>query len=312
MLTVMIDVALGLILLYLILSVIASALMEAGGYLLQSRARTLKTFITEVLAPDRQQPNSPVDKFYAHPLVKSYAWTLQGIERPPDYVAPANFVSAILDLVWSDHPLDADLKAWEEKIKTTPMSDTLRKMLLTALEQTEGKFENFRTGIETWFNGAMDQVSRAYKRNVQVVLFAIGLVLALGLNIDTIMITSRLLQDPVLRGSLVQLSDRLAQQGNIDDEATKQAIAEIEKEISALNLPIGWSPNPALILEEKANGPDWWAQRSTISQIEWHFQRLVGLFVTALAVSQGAPFWFDLLKRVTQIRQSTDSKDNDK
>ncbi len=56
-------------------------------------------------------------------------------------------------------------------------------------------------------------------------------------------------------------------------------------------LPIGWS--------DRAAGPP----LSPLSATGWVWgSRVVGWLLTALAVSLGAPFWFDLLNKLVNIR----------
>jgi len=42
-------------------------------------------------------------------------------------------------------------------------------------------------------------------------------------------------------------------------------------------------------------------EKNSVSQINW-LSKIVGLLVSALAVSLGAPFWFQILQRFMQIR----------
>jgi hypothetical protein len=53
--------------------------------------------------------------------------------------------------------------------------------------------------------------------------------------------------------------------------------------LQQLGIPLGWQ-----VLPEKD---------------EWQ-NKIIGLLLTVFAVSLGAPFWFDLLSRVTKIRST--------
>ena len=54
----------------------------------------------------------------------------------------------------------------------------------------------------------MDRVSGWYKRRVQLMLFLVGLFVAIVLNIDTITTATRLMNDDTLRDSLVALATK--------------------------------------------------------------------------------------------------------
>ncbi|MFN2598074.1 MAG: hypothetical protein ABR563_12915, partial [Pyrinomonadaceae bacterium] len=49
-----------------------------------------------------------------------------------------------------------------------------------------------------------------------------------------------------------------------------------------------------------------WGARKTYG---WLLLKLFGLFLTGLAISQGAPFWFDLLNKFMVIRSTVKPKE---
>jgi len=69
-------------------------------------------------------------------------------------------------------------------------------------------------------------------------------------------------------------------------------------EIRSLGLPIGWSsPTDPLLM---------WAGGTAAEQLQWHF---LGWLLTALAISLGAPFWFDLLNKFIVVRSTVKPKE---
>jgi hypothetical protein len=102
-------------------------------------------------------------------------------------------------------------------------------------------------------------------------------------------------------------------------------------EFSALNLPIGWIGKPQAInskglvkvADDKSvacalvpnNGDDIYGFSVTgrcypitnapyIYDLSGWLQKFLGLLITGLAAAQGAPFWFDVLKKVVNVRSS--------
>jgi hypothetical protein len=71
-----------------------------------------------------------------------------------------------------------------------------------------------------------------------------------------------------------------------DDQVTGQTIEDLKGQLDQLQLPIGW-PAPWSLAFDQAG------------QI---LLSLVGWALTALAVSLGAPFWFDGLAKLLSIR----------
>ncbi len=50
-------------------------------------------------------------------------------------------------------------------------------------------------------------------------------------------------------------------------------------------MPIGW-PDPGM----------------PTADFGWWLKKVIGILITGFAVSQGAPFWFDMLNRITNLR----------
>lgn len=175
------------------------------------------------------------------------------------------------------------------------------------LDDAAGDVERFRDNVETWFNNSMDRVSGAYKRHTLGWQAAIGLVLALSMNVDTLQITRSLWHDRALRQVLVAQAEAVAQQEQPPSGAAAQ-FATLHDQVTSLGLPIGWRACAAPSANDAVVGtPLLWCDE------EWAFWALVpmlfGWCLTAAAVSLGAPFWFDTLKRFVSIRSSGKSPD---
>lgn len=103
-------------------------------------------------------------------------------------------------------------------------------------------------------------------------------------NADSIRIANELAQDSVLRQAVVAQAESYLRQTASADTATVNRAMQNLKEVKKIGLTIGW---------EDDDTTDW----------QW-ITKAIGLMLTALAASLGAPFWFDLLKRVVSIRSS--------
>jgi hypothetical protein len=114
-------------------------------------------------------------------------------------------------------------------------------------------------------------------------MLAISLVLAIAFNVDSIGLAQRLYADPALRAAAVQSSARfVANPANAT--ATPALVNEnLRKElqnVGVMALPVGWP-----------------------SDAGSHFALVIlGWIITALAVSLGAPFWFDTLSKLGSLR----------
>jgi hypothetical protein len=155
--------------------------------------------------------------------------------------------------------------------------------------------------MEGWFDDAMDRVSGWYKRKTQLWTIIIAAVLIILSNADTIQIARRLWTDPVLRGKVVAEAQNRAKKPppTVEypdkDEPTEPKVTEgnsvSAQEQQILAQVIGWQGNPR-----------------DDSFLVW-LARLLGWFLTILAVSLGAPFWFDMLNKFINIRSAGKSPD---
>lgn len=118
-----------------------------------------------------------------------------------------------------------------------------------------------------------------------------GLLLAAILNADTISIGHRLTRDPSLRQSLVAAAEESAKkQPPATDEDPLRRVKTYNDELKALGLPLGW---------DRTDTRTWPGK----SVLDW-FLKALGLLLTALAISLGAPFWFDVLNRFMVVRST--------
>jgi hypothetical protein len=257
---------------------------------------------------------------------------ISGVPGTADSAAIATeLVRAFVDITWDRYLADI--------IDQIP-NDKLRTALGTLLQQSEGSFEKFKGAVETWFNDAMDRVSGWYKRHIQWVQVILGVALTFTLDLDSVLIVRALSTDNSgLLKATVSEAQRFAEESaakagpdnspqsfptptaegapqpgttpraNSSDPA--ETLRRLMTEFSALNVPVGWTTGATASNADFRQWPGWtwqrkgflpWCQdwRDTITH---HF---VGWLLTIVAVSLGAPFWFDLLSRFISVRASGD------
>ncbi len=107
------------------------------------------------------------------------------------------------------------------------------------------------------------------------------------MNADTVVVANSLWRNSALRESLVTAAQEYVK--NNPKAEYKTQLDETKKRLEELALPIGWS------------GPDPYSDKGWPKRIGWH---LPGWLITALAISLGAPFWFDLLNKIMVVRST--------
>jgi hypothetical protein len=306
-----IDIGLGLVFVYFVLSVICSGVNEMLAGVLKLRAKSLVQGI-ENLLKDQGIPN--LEKaFYDHPLIKS----LYRKEELPSYIPSKTFALALIDLIAPAKPEASsrisDIRAVINKMDST---SPIKKTLLVLLEEAENDIQGLQTGIETWFNDAMDRVSGWYKRKAQVFVLMIAVCLVGLSNADTFQIVKTISHDPALLQELVKKAEDFQKQsgGQLSTPVpaqlpgppaksdvkgspppaqgqeggaakapsltVKQALKELQG-VQVAGIPLGWTAAP--------------------QEGEW-VNKFIGLLLSIFAVSLGAPFWFDVLNKIVSIR----------
>ncbi|MCC5638854.1 hypothetical protein LC593_24085 [Nostoc sp. CHAB 5844] len=165
-------------------------------------------------------------------------------------------------------------------------------------KSTEEGINILRREIEQTFNNSMERASGVYKRNAKGVALLIGFAIAIIANADTFHIVSRLSKDTAIRTAIVSNAGQIVETNTSQDlkllrEATDQALTEI-------SLPIGW--NQVNLDQQLPKTTD--SKKSTPSFIKNYLTMVAGWFISGIAISMGAPFWFDLLSKVVNVRNS--------
>ena len=377
-----------------------------------------------------KNPKNPrITNFYNHPEIKYLGST--GIFKIPSQFKAVSFSKTLLNLLNEtgykkllvdnnakmDDPKEGDIKDIpvteiskdrivaalegiinEHKTATTSeekekivIDEETAKYVLSIWKESYGDLVKFKLQLEAWFDRTMEQCTEWYKRKIQMVLLAIGFLLAWFFNADTFTIISKLSTDKDARDKIVTLAAAYNEDHNRPAEATfgippvtpnpskesrpsdtnlakpkteadslkdllrkseenynrawtskldslNNVKKKLEKEIVDANTILGlggWAPDSVKvsfdsITHERIYTPqiDYVSLSSCDQKVtdgyiyfshgdKWlYFLSLLchhffGFLITAIAISLGAPFWFDLLNKLMQLRtslkQETDS-----
>lgn len=271
------EVAVGLSFLFFVLSLICSALHELLASAFAFRARTLAQGVRHLLDGKEE-----TDRFYAHPLIKA----LYRRGRGPSYIPSELFALAVLDL-----HLPQVVGESGPDFSGVP-SPQVRDSLRLLWREAGGEVGAFRHNVEKWFDDTMERVSGWYRRRAQLILLGLALTATVALNVNTIGIAQRLWTDAPLRSAVA--SSATAEPATQSPGATSDALQRLQadyRRLDASKLPLGWSK------EVRPNS--WWVG-------------IGGWLLTVLAVSLGAPFWFDVLSRASKLRATGDKPEESK
>jgi hypothetical protein len=127
----------------------------------------------------------------------------------------------------------------------------------------------------------------------------VGIVLAFALNADSLAIANKLWTDPLVREAIIKQAEnfQLPEEGTT---GTPQQTAEAYiSDLQGLAIPIGWTPDnmPAQLIDGKVN--------KNFTN-EW-MMKVGGILLSGIAAAQGAPFWFEIMKKIINVRGGSGS-----
>ena len=202
------------------------------------------------------------------------------------------------------------------------VNQTLNALLLNIEEyvsERESKLARARQNVEKWFDASMDRVSGVFKRYSQNLALVIGFLIALIVNVDSIDLTLYLWREPTVRQALAENASSFQLPEEDMETNPQEALQNFRNQFVGLSLPIGWGINrspAAAFLDDNCRLFPGTGQVFGVPVIGTPFcvvppqatnqnnlaLKMAGIFITALAARQGAPFWFDILKRVVNLR----------
>lgn len=303
----LIEIAIGLVFVYLLLSIFAMVLMEMISTFLRMRGEMLKSTIEKMLFDKSKNPGK-INEFYKQPLVfflGDDVSTWSGLDqllskkykKLPSYIKNEDFYTILLGFV-NDKKFSDSLTEIEEKIEQSPFSENTKSHLRFLIKKSGGDIANFKQEIIHWFDECMERANTWYSRRVQYILLVLGLVIAIAVNGDTLRMIDKLNNDETLRKELVQSASEYVKNNpeikNLPKDSLNMQV-KIEQEYNKL---LSESHNLLGCENSKAEH----TEGNVKKDIQNTLLRIVGFLLTAVAISLGSNFWFDLLKKLLNIR----------
>ncbi len=289
----MLEVVIALVFVMLVLSLFASTVMEAISSVLALRGKNLEKAIRNMLDDDEVETLF-YERFRNNPIYEQLSNRFASNRRPPSYVSDETFRI----ILFQELLQGKDLSKIRDQIEGLP-EGSLKKVLIQLLNDAQEDIEEFKNKVKSWYNSVMDRAAGWYRRNTGRILVYIGFGIAIIFNADSIGIFNTLQNDPQALQEVVNLATDFAQKTDsldLNPRSRQDVQASIDKVQSVINNQVESVKTPL--------GLGWDIDRvQSMTVEEWIF-KLIGLVITAFAISLGAPFWFDLLKKLVNVRGS--------
>lgn len=308
------DLAIAMCFVFLLLALICTTINETIAGISNSRGKTLARGVVELL-----QDRELKDKFYAHPLIKGSQQGQTGGGRLPSYISSNKFALALMDILTGSAAAN-DHEALLHGIDNLGASPA--KTVLTAVLQNP-KFATDEERLEAWYEQGMGRVSGWYKRTSQVRIFVLAMLVTLSMNADALKMFRTLWNNPTLSTVVVESAKQRLQKGRPDAEVLPMVNYDNPDDPTA-STPTEIPERDVVSAEErKVLGQvtgwegDWyddWPGHGNQGFGRWTAyllkERLGGWVITILAVSLGAPFWFDTLNKFMNVRNAGKPPEN--
>jgi hypothetical protein len=366
-----IDIAISMILIFLVFSVIVYVLQEMVAINLQYRGKMLWRSLAQVLdgvkfKNDRALDNNGIvdgkgtpltNLIFDHPQIQA----LQKNDKTKmSYIPPSNFSLALVEMIAQNAPAASgdlltdfsnglDILAKQVGYTTSNFLPGTKPTIpavaqppivavLLSIKKVSNSVDELRKNIEKWYNDYMNRVTGWYQTHTLLTVRLIAFCVTIAFNLNCIQLVKDIANNSMLRTNLVGIADGVTKHpeivnnlydrrfaadsagirhyfegktklSGIDSAGFSQAVLQGEEDslnktvatfndleirnmrtltdtLSAVHLPIGW-----------ASGR--W--KSTPGDI---LLALLGWLITAGCLSMGAPFWFNLLMQIVNVRRA--------
>lgn len=393
-------ILISLVFIYAVLSILVSILTEWLNYYFKERGIFLKDSVYKLL-------KDPLNKDYGY-LFYNHV-TIAGLKsarnKLPQYISSRMFAEVLIDII-------AQQAVHNRKIQVTTSSESAKKykleqtdipvsiierfqigisemntsqftdLMQSFLDKSDNNYDKLKVHIEQWYNDYMDRVSGWYKTKQRKKFLAVGFLVAISLNVDSLHLLKVLSLDDNLKNRLVESAEHTADNlekdstmrnnisfllkstyvakstdgmnysqidsntiikihniihqldsnSRIKDSVGKKELHQLDSAmslVSDLNIPIGWSKEVAplswfrckrvreseLATMHASKTPGLIAylyNRNNDCSFGNIFKYLIGIIISGISLSFGAPFWFEVLTKFVNIRRSGKIPETDK
>jgi len=264
--------------------------------------------------------------------------------RSADYIPANVFSTVVFDIVYGKFqagsqkqgenqlPDTYDFDRLEEALLSphNPLPKDMNRYLLQALQESKnsgGSLTLIKKRLEDWYENAMERIIGTYKKKTRYITWVAAVFVTLFANADTVALSKYLKSNPEVTTKLVQAAQQSAQDSVLyktylelaasiekspQSDSLKKEIGEtiaglkktqelnntLYRSLYMADLPLGWENGIPPYKEEP--GKD----KKEVFYLKWIFFKITGLLITALALTLGAPFWFDTINKLVNIRSS--------
>lgn len=344
------DVLIGVATVMLLFSMPVTAITQFIVSAMQSRGRNLRAGLTGLLKQldptlDEKIASEIATGLLKHPLIVGRFGALGTVVHRGEFTTLLMEFAAGQSL----SPLKENAKdALSQLLKNNGIADpatTLKNVRDLALQLEasnpelatdvrhsmaivqEAKSE-FVAKIHGWFDQTIDRVSQRFTLSAHAITFVVSVALAFAVQLDTIGLVNRLSSDDAFRAAVTsQAESLLKQESGAKDQTNSSSTAKDSSgaPISSASADQGGAQstdqknsqtqmyemlqqNGLVVPPQQYSWPFHWKWPPITTSLKG--SQILGILLSALLLSLGAPFWYSTLQNLLRLRSSLAQKDD--
>ncbi|HVF82048.1 MAG TPA: hypothetical protein VM884_08950 [Flavisolibacter sp.] len=317
------DLVVGIIFIFFLLSIISSSAVELILTGLNARSKILGQWLVKIFDKEITQSNGTKISLGQSIMDHCATTVLTKPGTAPSYIDAKNFTSALIEKLTYDPENPKNIAKNVTDIirsveKSSALSTELQRAILSYAyeakdtydklsEKTISEVEYFRAKVENWYDTSMNRLTGSFKKKyARPVTLFVATVTAITLNADSIAFAKYLYSNPEARAKLVAQAEETIKDSTYIKALNQMRAANVD--IATINqLETNLSTGVQNIKTSNASLADaipfgWKSKTNVPLTFASVLSKITGLLATILAIFMGAPFWFDILNKIANMR----------
>jgi hypothetical protein len=299
------EVVIGLIFVFYVLGSIVSLITQWINEGFQTRGKSLEKHLKKIVGDNH------VGDFVKLPQIQAlrpirykrwYSFISSDIEpKMVEKIPVATLVDSYFDFVGLTASKEITGERLKELINAFPDSEG-KRAITRWVEQGVTDLEELRKRTTAYFAGLTDQAAATFRSHSRSFVIVLSILLTLFLGTDSIQLAQTLWANAGIRSAVVVQAQMEVQMQAAEGTVSEDRIDDLIQQLIDLDIvKIGWWQTE---IPPAGSDVSTWARFIVL--------KIVGLGLTAMAVSQGSSFWYDLLKKlVSKGGSSSSSSDSE-
>jgi len=298
------EVVIGLIFVFYVLGSIVSLITQWINEALETRGKSLERHLKKIVGDNHVGDFVKLPQIQALRPIRYKNWYsfISSATEPKmvEKIPVATLVDSYFDFVGLTASKEITGEGLKELISAFPDSEG-KRAVAKWVGQGVTDLEELRKRTTAYFAGVTEQAAETFRSNARSFVIVLSILLTLFLGTDSIQLAQTLWANAGVRAIVVEQAQMEVQMQAADGTVSEDRIDDLIQQLIDLDIvKIGWWQTD---IPPAGSDINTWATFIVL--------KIIGLGLTAMAVSQGSSFWYDLLKKLVSKGGSSSSSDSE-